>query len=97
MNGSSDSQGGRTAQMIDGAERVREPEFRTMQQVGFGYRKTSVLDNLQPSGNGMSGLDKQRQMFGIRSLGQGEETADKSMWLKNPSNPSLYNTNLSFG
>lgn len=93
MNG----EAGRTSEMIGGAESVREPEFRTMQKVGMGYRKTSVLDNLQPSGNGMSGLDKQRQMFGIKSLGQDEETADKSMWLKNPSNPSLYNTNLSFG
>lgn len=93
MNG----EGGRTAQMVDGAESVREPEFRTMQQVGLGYRKTSVLDNLQPSGNGMSGLDRQRQMFGIKSLGQDENTADRGMWLRNPSNPSLYNTNLNFG
>lgn len=90
---------GRTAEMVGGSESAREPSARTVQQVGFGYRKTSVLDNLQPSGNGMSGLDKQRQMFGIKSLGQDQETADKSMWLKNPSNPnpSLYNTNQSFG
>lgn len=88
MNG----EAGRTAEMVSGAEHAREPEFRTRQQVGFGYRKTSVLDNLQPSGNGMSGLDKQRQMFGIKSLGQDQETADKSLWLRSPSNPALYNT-----
>lgn len=92
MNG----EAGRTAEMIGGAESAREPSFRTMQQVGLGYRKTSVLDNLQPSGNGMSGLDKQRQMFGIKTQGQDEETADKGLWLRNQSNPnpSLYNTNF---
>jgi len=79
--------------MVAGAESVREPQFHTAQQVRPGYRKISVLDTLQPTGNGMSSVDRQRQMFGIRTLGQGEDTADKSMWLQNPSNPSLYNTN----
>lgn len=99
MNGAA----GRTAEMVGGAENAREPSFQTMQQqhaaMGFGYRKTSILDNLQPSGNGMSGLDKQRQMYGIKSLGQDQETADKGLWLKGTSNPNpaLYNSNMSFG
>lgn len=83
---------GRTAEMVDGAERVREARFRTAQQVVGNYRNTSVLDNLQPSGNGLSAMDRQRALLGVRqsSLGSSSETYDKSLWLRNERPAALY-------
>lgn len=97
-NGKTEPVASRTAEMVRGSESVREPQFRTMQQrpreggvAGApSYRRTSVLDSLQPSGNGMSARDNERQMFGMKSQGLGQDTADKSMWLANPSTASLY-------
>lgn len=82
---------GRNQEMVRGAESVREPQFHTAQRVRPGYYKTSVYDQLRPSQNGLAEEDLQRQMFGVRSL-QNTETADKNIWLRNPTNPSLYNT-----
>jgi hypothetical protein len=85
---------GRTAAMVDGAERVREPQFRTVQQAPGRYVRTSVLDNLQPSGNGVSALDRQRLLLGVNksAIGQSDDTFDKGLWLRNERPPSLYKT-----
>ncbi len=77
---------GRTQQFqFGGAESTRPPQFRTMQTGAGrgGYRNTSVLDNLQPSGNGMSAQDKQRSLYGVNrsTLGTSNSTFDKSLWL----------------
>lgn len=87
---------GRTAEMVAGAERVREPQFHSMQQQsGAGnYQRTSVLDTLQPSGNGFSGMDRQRLLMGVNksAIGQAQSTFDQSLWLRNERPPSLYKT-----
>lgn len=85
---------GRNSEMVEGAIRVREPQFRTQQQGAGSYRRTSILDNLTPTGNGMSGLDKQRVTMGITrsSIGLSENTFEKGLWLRSERSPSLYNT-----
>lgn len=79
-----DNGAGRTAQFNDGSERVREPQFHSMQQVEGNYRRTSVLDNLKPTGNGLGTADRQRQLMGINqsAIGQSEGNFDKSLWLR---------------
>lgn len=86
--------GGRNSEMVQGAVSVREPQFRTQQRSGQNYSRTSVLDNLTPSGNGMSGMDKQRLTMGIHrsAIGLSEDTFDKGLWLRGERSPSLYNT-----
>lgn len=84
--------GSRSDNMVDGANRAR---LQTVQQlVHPAYMKTSVLDNLQPNSNGMSDVDLQRQMFGIKTQGQDQTTADKSVWLRNPASAGLYKANI---
>lgn len=79
------SEFGRTEQMVSASESAREPQFHTIQQGQGGYRRTSVLDTLQPSGNGMSGQDRQRLLYGVKrsALGLSNESFDKSLWLRN--------------
>lgn len=89
---------GRTEQMVSASERVREPQFQTM-QVGAGrggYRRTSVLDTLQPTGNGMSGQDRQRLLYGVKgsSLGLSTDSFDKSLWLPRTQGNPLYRPTL---
>lgn len=74
----------RSQSFYDGSEAVRNPSFRPVQMQP--YRRTSTLDNLFPTGNGMGSQDRQRQMMGIGSsaIGQSPDTFDKSLWLRNP-------------
>lgn len=83
---------GRTADFHDGSERVREPQFQSMQQVRGDYRRISVLDNLLPSGNGMSEADKSRVVMGVNqsAIGQSEGNFDKSLWLRNQAPAARY-------
>lgn len=85
-------EGGRTAEMVDGAERVREPRFSV--QTESKYRRTTVLDNLMPTGNGISALDQQRRLMGGRGSGSGssKDTFEKRLWLDQQPSPSLYKT-----
>jgi len=56
-----------------------------MQSVNGSYRRTSTLDTLKPSGNGMADADRNRLLMGINrsKVGQSDETFDKSLWLGN--------------
>lgn len=86
---------GRSAIMQQGAEAVREPQFHTMRLAEDSqYHKTSVLDNLQPSGNGRSALDRQRLLMGVNqsAIGQADSTFESHLWLRNERPPSLYQT-----
>lgn len=83
---------GRTAQMIEGAERVRQPRFSV--QTASKYTRTSVLDNLRPTGNGVGAQDQQRRLMGGRGSGVGssQDTFEKRLWLDQQPSPSLYKT-----
>ena len=83
---------GRTAEMVNGAERVREPQFNV--QTASKYRRNTVLDNLMPTGNGVSALDQQRRLMGAKGSGIGasQDTSEKRLWLDQPLSPSLYKT-----
>lgn len=74
----------RSQDFFAGSENVRHPQFQPVQMLP--YRRTSTLDNLFPTGNGMGTQDKQRQMMGVRTsaIGQSSDTFDKSLWLRNP-------------
>lgn len=65
-----------------GAEAVRSPQPRSVAL--RPYRRTSVLDSLQPSQNGMGSVDHQREMYGVKgsASGESEETFDKSLWIR---------------
>lgn len=86
----------RSDNMTDGVGRARQQSIQSVQQlVHPAYVKTSVLDNLRPNANGMSDADLQRQMFGIKTQGQDQTTADRSVWLRNPAGSAgLYKSNL---
>jgi hypothetical protein len=77
MNGVAD----RSQDFFEGSESVRKPSFKPVRIQS--YRRTSTLDNLYPTGNGMAQRDTQRVMLGIprSSIGQSDETFDKSLWL----------------
>lgn len=83
----------RSQNFYEGSESVRQPQFKTIQQVPGTYRRTSTLDNLYPTGNGMDDQGRQRQMMGISSsaIGQSSDSFEKSIWLRNPEQPTLYN------
>jgi hypothetical protein len=85
MNGAVD----RSHDFYDGSESVRHPAFRPVQVEP--YRRTSTLDNLFPTGNGMAERDTQRVMMGIpRSpIGQSDDTFERSIWLRNDTRPSV--------
>jgi hypothetical protein len=74
----------RSQSFYNGSEAVRNPAFRPVQMQPF--QRTSTLDSLMPTGNGMGDQDKQRQMMGIgtSAIGQSQDTFDKSLWLRNP-------------
>lgn len=82
----------RSQDFYDGSEASRHPSFRPVQVEP--YRRTSTLDNLFPTGNGMGEMDKQRALLGVpRSpIGQSESTYNTSLWLRNerPQATSLY-------
>lgn len=80
----------RSQNFYEGSENVRRPV--TPIQV-LPYRKTSTLDNLYPTGNGMSSADRDRRMVGATRSpsGQSEDTFGKSLWLKNQEPISIYN------
>lgn len=82
---------GRSANMQQAAERVREPAF-SAPKMDMSYRRTSVLDNLQPSGNGLAAPDKQRVLMGVTSSasGQADSTFDQRLWLRNERPASLF-------
>jgi len=84
--------GNRSAEMVDGAERVREPRFNL--QTMNKYTRTSVLDNLRPTANGFGQADQQRRLMGVRGSGSGssEGTFEKRLWLNQEPSPSLYKT-----
>jgi hypothetical protein len=82
----------RSQDFYDGSETSRHPAFRPVRVEP--YRRTSTLDNLFPTGNGMGEQDKQRALMGIgrSAIGQSGETFDKSLWIRNQPSPadSLY-------
>lgn len=81
----------RSQNFYEGSESVRHPALRPVQT--FPYRRTSVLDTLQPiSPNGLGTQDRQRALMGIRSsaLGQSDSNFDKKIWL-GQGNAALYN------
>ena len=76
----------RSEEFEDGADRVREPQFESVQQqAARNYQQTSVLDNLRPNPNGMAQPDYQRRLMGINSsqTGLSDTTFDKRLWLRN--------------
>ena len=81
----------RSKDFFEASESVRQPSFRPVQL--DPYRRTSTLDNLFPTGNGMGEQDKQRSLMGIQhsAIGQSTDTFDKSLWLRSERPPSLYN------
>lgn len=93
MNGVAD----RSQDFYDGSEGSRQPSFRPVRLAP--YRRTSTLDNLLPSGNGMAEPDKQRSIMGINrsTIGQSNDTFDKSLWIPKTHSESftasLYNKN----
>lgn len=74
----------RSQNFYEGSESVRQhPALRPV--MTQPYRRTSVLDTLQPTtGNGMGTEDKQRTLMGIRSssIGQSGDNFEKSLWLR---------------
>jgi hypothetical protein len=83
----------------DGAVQVREPQFSSQSPVV--YKRTSVLDNLKPTGNGLAPQDLQRQLVGYTksTIGQSEGTFDQALWLRQQQTPAMYqqNQNANFG
>lgn len=86
----------RSQDFYEGAENVREPQFRTIQQSEGPrvYRRTSTLDNILPTGmgNGMGSADKERYFMGIprSQAGQSEGTYNKSILLNASQQSSIY-------
>lgn len=75
----------RSEDFAGGFESVREPQFRSVQQIhNDNYRATSVLDNLTPNQNGMGAQDLQRRLVGSQgaATGRSSETFDKQLWLR---------------
>lgn len=83
---------GRTAHFMDSAEKVRMPEFRSMQQVVGNYRRTSLFDNLLPTPNGMGSSDYSRFKLGINksAIGESTSTFERGLWLRTERPPPLY-------
>lgn len=79
---------GRNTEFQGGAYEVKYPSFHTQQQgAGHTYQFRSVLDNIQPSGNGASLADRSRMYRGgkLPSLnGRSENTDQKAQWLDSP-------------
>lgn len=76
----------RSEDFVDGAERVRQPQFQSVQQQhNRNFQAMSVLDtpSVIPNQNGMGTGDLQRRMIGFRdsATGRSESTYDKQIWL----------------
>lgn len=79
----------RSEDFVDGAERVRQPQFTSIQQQhNANFRAMSVLDTPYaiPNQNGMGQADLQRRMIGFResATGRSDSTYDKGIWLSHP-------------
>lgn len=77
----------RSAEFSDGAERVRTPQFESVQQQhNRNYLATSVLDQVMPTQNGLGAQDLQRRIVGGQgsASGQAQSTFDKRLWLRTP-------------
>ena len=86
----------RNGSFVAGSESVRQPEFSSMQQQHrIGYQRTSLLDNLQPSGNGYGSADRQRLVLGVNNSANGQSSGnfDDSLWLRPYKSPDLYSMN----
>lgn len=82
---------GRNNAFSAGATAGATSSFHTRQQGVSGYRKTSVLDTLVPSGLGYSSPDRSRMLANGSMLsspnGQSTATYDKSSWLQSTYRP----------
>jgi hypothetical protein len=79
----------RSEDFADGAARVRQPQFSSVQQQhNANFKALSVLDtpSVIPNQNGMGTGDLQRRMIGFRdsATGRSESTYDKQIWLTHP-------------
>lgn len=79
----------RTEDFQDGAARVREPQFKSVQQQHNGnFRAMSVLDvpGSIPNQNGLGREDLQRRIMGYQDTvsGRSQSTFDQELWLHNP-------------
>lgn len=79
----------RSEDFADGAERVRQPQFSSVQQQhNRNFQPMSVLDtpSVIPNQNGMGAGDLQRRMIGFKdsATGRSESTYDKQIWLSHP-------------
>ena len=75
----------RTEEFSGGAEEVRSPQFRSVQQqANRHFTATSVLDNVIPNQNGMGTADLERRMVGSENslVGRSKETFDRQLWLR---------------
>lgn len=75
----------RSEDFADGAARVREPKFESVQQQSNrNFAALSVLDNVMPNQNGMGVQDLQRRLVGSANpaTGRSQETFDKQLWLR---------------
>jgi len=79
---------GRSGEFLGGAYEVKKPSFQTQQQgAGKSFAFKSVLDNVQPSGNGASVADRARMYKGgkLGSInGRSVDTDAKAQWLDSP-------------
>lgn len=79
----------RSEDFADGAERVRQPQFQSVQQQhNQNFRAMSVLDtpSVIPNQNGIGTSDLQRRRMGFHesASGRSESTFDKQIWLSRP-------------
>jgi hypothetical protein len=79
----------RSEDFADGAERVRQPQFQSVQtQHNANFRAMSVLDTPYaiPNQNGIGTQDLQRRMIGFKdaATGRSEGTYDQQIWLSHP-------------
>jgi hypothetical protein len=82
---------GRSMEFSDAAIKVRSPNFRTLQNTVGTYGRTSLLDNLLPSQNGLGTQDFERAKLNVprSSIGQSDTTFDKGLWLRAARPPDL--------
>lgn len=76
----------RSEEFAGGAEEVRQPQFKSVQQMSNrNFQAMSVLDTpmVIPNQNGMGKGDLERRMMGRNdsSSGRSPETFDKQLWL----------------
>lgn len=72
-----------------GADSVRQPQFRSVQQQhNANFRPMSVLDlpGSLPNQNGMGSADLKRRMMGFfeSAMGLSQTTYDSKLWLRSP-------------